>query len=109
EHNRHLIEFMCSRLPEDRCVPASPLDPDRRGPFGCFTARSSLINRRFNLAVVVSTIAIVVGSASPSSISPGQSNLLHAPFPGTSFLRLPLCLRQIEAFLRRTADIDHTT
>jgi selenocysteine lyase/cysteine desulfurase len=39
EHNRHLIEFMFSRLPEDRCVPASPLDPDRRGPFGCFTAR----------------------------------------------------------------------
>ena len=39
EHNRHLIEFMFSRLPEDRCIPASPLDPDRRGPFGCFTAR----------------------------------------------------------------------
>jgi len=39
EHNRHLIEFMFSRLPEDRCVSASPLDPDRRGPFGCFTAR----------------------------------------------------------------------
>jgi cysteine desulfurase / selenocysteine lyase len=39
EHNRHLIEFMFSRLPEDRCVPASPLDPDSRGPFGCFTAR----------------------------------------------------------------------
>ena len=39
DHNRHLIEFMFSRLPEDRCVPATPLDPDRRGPFGCFTAR----------------------------------------------------------------------
>src|ERR1700730_13165478 len=39
EHNRHLIEFMFSRLPEDRCVPASPLDPDMRRPFGCFTAR----------------------------------------------------------------------
>ena len=39
EHNRGLIEFMFSRLPEDRCVPASPLDPHRRGPFGCFTAR----------------------------------------------------------------------
>ena len=38
-HNRRLIEFMFSRLPEDRCVPASPLDPDMRGPFGCFTAR----------------------------------------------------------------------
>jgi len=39
EHNRALIDFMFSRLPEDRCVPASPLDRQRRGPFGCFTAR----------------------------------------------------------------------
>lgn len=39
EHNRHLIEFMFSRLPEDRCVATSPLDARRRGPFGCFTAR----------------------------------------------------------------------
>jgi selenocysteine lyase/cysteine desulfurase len=39
EHNRGLIELMFSRLPEDLCVPASPLDPHRRGPFGCFTAR----------------------------------------------------------------------
>jgi selenocysteine lyase/cysteine desulfurase len=39
EHNRALIEFMFSRLPEDRCVPASPLDRQRRGPFGCFAAR----------------------------------------------------------------------
>src|ERR1700751_5958478 len=39
EHNGHLIEFMFSRLPEARCVSVSPLDPDRRGPFGCFTAR----------------------------------------------------------------------
>jgi len=37
-HNRNLIESMFSRLPEDRCVLASPLDPERRGPFGCFTA-----------------------------------------------------------------------
>jgi cysteine desulfurase / selenocysteine lyase len=39
EHNRNLIDFMFSRLPEDRCVPASPLDSKRRGPFGCFAAR----------------------------------------------------------------------
>lgn len=39
EHNRRLIQFMFSRLPENRCVPASPLDPNRRGPFGCFAAR----------------------------------------------------------------------
>jgi len=39
-HNRSLIEFMFERLPKDRCVPASPLDPARRGPYGCFAARS---------------------------------------------------------------------
>ena len=38
-HNRKLIEFIFSRLPEDRCVPASPLESHARGPFGCFTAR----------------------------------------------------------------------
>lgn len=40
KHNRGLIEFMFERLPKDRCVPASPLDPARRGPYGCFAARS---------------------------------------------------------------------
>jgi cysteine desulfurase/selenocysteine lyase len=39
-HNRRLIEFMFERLPKDRCVPASPLDSARRGPYGCFAARS---------------------------------------------------------------------
>jgi cysteine desulfurase/selenocysteine lyase len=39
-HNRRLIDFMFERLPKDRCVPASPLDATRRGPYGCFTARS---------------------------------------------------------------------
>lgn len=39
-HNRRLIEFMYERLPKDRCVPASPLDPAQRGPYGCFAARS---------------------------------------------------------------------
>jgi len=39
-HNRELMEFMYARLPKDRCVPASPLDPDRRGPYGCFAART---------------------------------------------------------------------
>jgi cysteine desulfurase / selenocysteine lyase len=39
-HNRKLIEFMFERLPKDRCVPASPMDPARRGPYGCFAARS---------------------------------------------------------------------
>lgn len=41
KHNRGLIEFMYERLPKDRCVPASPLDPARRGPYGCFAARSA--------------------------------------------------------------------
>jgi cysteine desulfurase / selenocysteine lyase len=40
KHNRRLIEFMYERLPKDRCVPASPLDPSQRGPYGCFAARS---------------------------------------------------------------------
>jgi selenocysteine lyase/cysteine desulfurase len=39
-HNRKLIELMFERLPKDRFVLASPLDAARRGPFGCFKARS---------------------------------------------------------------------
>jgi cysteine desulfurase/selenocysteine lyase len=39
-HNRKLIELMYERLPKDRCIPASPLEADRRGPYGCFAART---------------------------------------------------------------------
>src|SRR5216684_423587 len=39
-HNRKLIELMFERLPKDGFVPASPLDPARRGTYGCFAARS---------------------------------------------------------------------
>jgi len=39
-HNRRLIELMYERLPKDRCIPASPLETDRRGPYGCFAART---------------------------------------------------------------------
>src|SRR6266851_1719759 len=39
-HNRKLIELMFERLPKDRFVAASPLDAARRGPYGCFKARS---------------------------------------------------------------------
>jgi selenocysteine lyase/cysteine desulfurase len=39
-HNKNLIELMFERLPKDRFVPASPLDAARRGPYGCFAARS---------------------------------------------------------------------
>src|SRR6266481_379724 len=39
-HNLKLIELMFERLPKDRFVTASPLDPARRGPYGCFAARS---------------------------------------------------------------------
>jgi len=39
-HNRELIELMFERLPKDRFVPASPMDAARRGPYGCFAARS---------------------------------------------------------------------
>src|SRR5260370_1994951 len=38
--NGKLIELVFDRLRKDRLVPASPLDPERRGPYGCFTARS---------------------------------------------------------------------
>jgi selenocysteine lyase/cysteine desulfurase len=40
-HNRKLIEFMYERLPKDRCIPTSPLDAARRGPYGCFAARTA--------------------------------------------------------------------
>ena len=39
-HNRALMDLLYQRLPKDRCVPASPLDPTRRGPYGCFAART---------------------------------------------------------------------
>jgi cysteine desulfurase/selenocysteine lyase len=39
-HNRELIELMFARLPKDRCVPASPLEAAKRGPYGCFAART---------------------------------------------------------------------
>jgi cysteine desulfurase / selenocysteine lyase len=39
-HNRGLMELMFERLPKDRCVPASPLDAARRGPYACFAART---------------------------------------------------------------------
>jgi cysteine desulfurase/selenocysteine lyase len=39
-HNRKLIDLMYERLPKDRCIPASPLQADLRGPYGCFAART---------------------------------------------------------------------
>jgi len=39
-HNHKLIELLFERLPKDRFVIASPLDPGRRGTYGCFAARS---------------------------------------------------------------------
>jgi cysteine desulfurase / selenocysteine lyase len=39
-HNKNLIELLFERLPKDRFVLASPLDPARRGPYGCFAARN---------------------------------------------------------------------
>ncbi len=39
-HNRGLIELLYARLPKDRCVPTSPLDAARRGPYGCFAGRT---------------------------------------------------------------------
>jgi len=39
-HNSALMELMFERLPKDRCVAASPLDAERRGPYACFAART---------------------------------------------------------------------
>ncbi|MBZ5529339.1 MAG: hypothetical protein LAN71_15760, partial [Acidobacteriia bacterium] len=39
-HNARLISMMLERLPRDRCIAASPLDPARRGPYACFAART---------------------------------------------------------------------
>jgi cysteine desulfurase / selenocysteine lyase len=41
EHNHRLIEQLFERLPKDRCVVASPLQRARRGPYGCFQARTA--------------------------------------------------------------------
>jgi cysteine desulfurase/selenocysteine lyase len=38
-HGRNLTELLYQRLPRDRCVPTSPLDPAQRGPYACFAAR----------------------------------------------------------------------
>jgi len=39
-HNHKLIELLFERLPKDRYVIASPTNAARRGPYGCFAARS---------------------------------------------------------------------
>jgi cysteine desulfurase / selenocysteine lyase len=39
-HNRKLIELLFERLPKDSCVIASPVEAERRGPYGCFAART---------------------------------------------------------------------
>jgi cysteine desulfurase/selenocysteine lyase len=41
EHNRKLMGMMYERLPRDRCVATSPPEPERRGPYACFAARSA--------------------------------------------------------------------
>jgi len=38
-HNQELIEMLFAALPSG-CVPASPLDVQQRGPYGCFVAES---------------------------------------------------------------------
>lgn len=40
EHTRALIDQMYERLPKDRCIPTSPLEAAKRGPYGCFAART---------------------------------------------------------------------
>ncbi|HSC45160.1 MAG TPA: hypothetical protein VLC94_04995, partial [Candidatus Acidoferrum sp.] len=38
--NHKLIDQLFARLPADRCVAASPRERERRGPYGCFQART---------------------------------------------------------------------
>ncbi len=38
-HNLRLMEEMIARLPLDRCLLASPREPEARGPFACVAAR----------------------------------------------------------------------
>jgi len=50
-HNRRLLTHLFARLPAG-CVPASPLEPTKRGPFGCFIAptadRTAALHRRLS-------------------------------------------------------------
>jgi selenocysteine lyase/cysteine desulfurase len=46
-HNHKLIEFLFSRLPQDRFVVSSPLDRKYRGPYGCFEARTPEKTKEF--------------------------------------------------------------
>jgi cysteine desulfurase / selenocysteine lyase len=39
-HNQKLTTRLFSSLPADRCIITSPLEPSRRGPYGCFAGRS---------------------------------------------------------------------
>jgi cysteine desulfurase / selenocysteine lyase len=48
EHNHRLIEQLFERLPKDRCVVASPLERERRGPYGCFQARTAAKTRELH-------------------------------------------------------------
>ncbi|HEY2821672.1 MAG TPA: aminotransferase class V-fold PLP-dependent enzyme [Candidatus Acidoferrum sp.] len=40
DHTHKLIDQLFESLPKDRCIPASPLDREHRGPYACFTART---------------------------------------------------------------------
>jgi selenocysteine lyase/cysteine desulfurase len=58
EHDRALIELLFDSLPA-RCIPASPLDPAHRGPYGCFTGPTqgdtvALYQRLRNEKIIVS-------------------------------------------------------
>ena len=40
-HNAALVSEIVERLPRDRCLLASPAEPERRGPYVCISARKS--------------------------------------------------------------------
>ena len=41
QHNQRLMAEIVERLPQDRCVLASPAEPAARGPYLCIAARSA--------------------------------------------------------------------
>jgi selenocysteine lyase/cysteine desulfurase len=56
EHNHRLIEQLFERLPKDRCVVASPLQRERRGPYGCFQARTAAKTRELYLKLCAENV-----------------------------------------------------
>jgi selenocysteine lyase/cysteine desulfurase len=57
-HNRALIEMLFERLPPDRYVLTSPADAGRRGPYGCFAARTPEKTRELHERLLRNNIVV---------------------------------------------------